>query len=56
MGGYSHCPTEEMCNDFARLSAEQKLQWLFEVNSFLFNVAGSKIRDSWLRLRRGERL
>jgi len=52
--GYRHHHSDEELRRWAALPAEQKLQWLEEMNEFLDRAMSPEAKESARRFRRGE--
>lgn len=53
-GGYKHSYSIEQIKEYMALPAEMKLQWLEEVNEFLYKAMPPKNREIWEKFRKGE--
>lgn len=52
--GFSFHPTREALVAYAKLSAKQKLEWLEEINRFLYNAMPKSRRRIAEKFRSGE--
>ncbi|KKN39878.1 hypothetical protein LCGC14_0739100 [marine sediment metagenome] len=53
-GGFYHHHTKEELIEYKKLSPTQKLDWLEEINSFLYKNVSKQKRDLWTKFRKGE--
>ncbi len=52
--GFEHYPGTEVLKKYARLSAKQKLEWLEEINRFLWKALSPEKKRLVEKFRRGE--
>ena len=52
--GYSYVVEDEKLLEYMKLSTEQKLQWLEEINAFTYSVLTDKEKSIREKLRAGE--
>jgi len=52
--GFYHSHSLNSIKWYRSLSPKMKLEWLEEVNSFLYNNASKKIKNIWQKFRKAE--
>ncbi len=52
--GFSYKVSDEALKKWAALPAEMKLDWLEEINEFIFNFAPEKSKETISKFRKGE--
>lgn len=52
--GFSYKVSDEALKKWAALPAEMKLDWLEEINEFIFNFAPDKSKETMSKFRKGE--
>lgn len=55
-GGYSYSYSDETIKEYMALFNKAKLEWLEQVNSFLYKFTPPENRKIWEKFRKGERL
>jgi len=53
-GGYSYHYTPEQIREFQKLSIEQRLKWVEDMNKFLFKFRSAESKEICEKFRRGE--
>ena len=53
-GGYSYAVTKEQIKKWQAVSPEMRLEWLEEINRFLYEAQSPKTREIWQKFRRGD--
>lgn len=53
-GGFQHHPSDEKLREYARLTPKQKLEWLEEINRFLYRALPPDRKEIAQKFRRGE--
>ena len=52
--GFSYGISEDVLKKWIKLSPEQKLEWLEEINRFIYNFAPEKSKEIMQKFRKGE--